>query len=104
MKACEAKDRDAILTSLDNIRSSRLDRFLRRPMKVALELAETLDTREVRMPILAMDKKTMCEIRSYAKPSPLVHRVMQAALLLLGEDEGTTEVRHATLLCLKHFS
>lgn len=90
-EACEAKDRDSILAILDNIRSSRLDRYLRGPMKDALELADALDTREIRMPILAMDKKTMCEIRSYAKPSPLVHRVMQAALLLLGEDEGTTE-------------
>ena len=42
--------------------------------------------------VLAMDKKTMSEIRRYHNPPPMMHRVIQAALLLLGEDEITTSV------------
>ena len=39
-----------------------------------------------------MDAKTMMEIRRYASPPPLVHEVMVAALLLLGDHEELTAV------------
>ena len=39
-----------------------------------------------------MDAKTMLEIRRYASPPPLVHEVMVAALLLLGDNEELTRV------------
>jgi len=55
-------------------------------------LLDELLVKEQKYNILAMDKKTMAEIRSYSKPSPLVHRIMSAALLLMREDEGSTAV------------
>lgn len=44
------------------------------------------------MVILNMDKRTMSEIRSYKNPPDVVHKVMAAALLMLGNDEKQTEV------------
>ena len=41
---------------------------------------------------MKLDKKTIAEIRSYANPPKLVHDVMKASLLLLGDHEGKTKV------------
>ena len=38
-------------------------------------------------------QSTMTEIARYREPPYPVHKVLQAALLLLGEDEQTTEVQ-----------
>jgi len=43
--------------------------------------------------VLDMGRKLMTEIRRYQNPPPAMHRIMQSALLLLGEDEDTTDVR-----------
>lgn len=91
-KKCQERNRERILEFLGEIHKANLEKYLRREIMAALQLTDDLHTRQFKMPILAMDKKTMSEIRHYSKPSPLVHRVMQAALLLLGEDEGTTSV------------
>ena len=40
----------------------------------------------------AMDHAVFAEIRRYHKPHPVVHRIICAALLLLGEHEGKTRV------------
>ena len=42
--------------------------------------------------IMDMDKRTMSEVRRYQTPPVMMHHVMQGALLLLGEDEDTTDV------------
>lgn len=41
---------------------------------------------------LAMDSKTVAEIRRYQNPPKILHKVIQGALLLVGEDEDTTDV------------
>ena len=41
---------------------------------------------------MKLDKTTIAEIRSYANPPKLVHDVMRASLLLLGDHEGKTKV------------
>ena len=41
---------------------------------------------------LRMSKDTLSELRRYSAPPEVVHKVMIAALLLLGEDEHTTQV------------
>ena len=46
----------------------------------------------LQLSVLGMDKNTMGEIRSYSRPPDGVHKVVQAALLLLGDDEYTTDV------------
>lgn len=70
----------------------RVRHFLRQQLDSARRLSDRLRPRENRLPLLAMDKQTMAEIRSYGNPKPIVHRVMQASLLLLGYDEETTAV------------
>ena len=42
--------------------------------------------------ILDFGKPTISEIRSYDHPPRIVHRVIQAALMLLGENESDTSV------------
>ena len=42
--------------------------------------------------ILDFGKLTISEIRSYDHPPRIVHRVIQAALMLLGESENDTSV------------
>ena len=39
-----------------------------------------------------MDRNTMSEVKRYSKPPAGLHPVMQASLLLLGEEEDTTQV------------
>ena len=42
-----------------------------------------------------MDRNTLSEVRRYQKPPKILHEIVKAMLLLLGEDEMTTEVlRH----------
>ena len=47
--------------------------------------------------ILDMDRGAMFELRRYPNPPAGVIKVMQASLLLVGEDEATTEVRGSTM-------
>ena len=42
--------------------------------------------------VLMLDRRTMSEMRSYIRPPKVLHEVLQAALLLLGEDEKTAAV------------
>lgn len=44
--------------------------------------------------ILELNKATMAEIRRYVSPPEEVHQVMKAALLLMEDDEGSTQVKH----------
>ncbi|KAI0210891.1 hypothetical protein LSAT2_004330 [Lamellibrachia satsuma] len=54
---------------------------------------------ELKHDILDMDRKTMSEMRSYNHPPMILHRVLQAALLLLGEDEETTSIWRKCRAC-----
>ena len=70
------------------------DRCFQNEVREARYAVERLDRlHRLHTSILDMDKKTMTEVRRYHKPPPRVHRVMQAALLVLGEDEESTAVR-----------
>jgi hypothetical protein len=106
--ACDLRDRNEIRKVLKEIRSDdqwfsdktggsvnspRVTMYLRKEIESAQNLAESLAISEASPPvILAMDKKTMSELKSYVKPAPLVHRVMQAVFLLFNEDEDKTSV------------
>ena len=56
-------------------------------------LVELLERMPANKNVLDMGRKLMTEIRRYQNPPPAMHRIMQSALLLLGEDEDTTDVR-----------
>jgi len=55
-------------------------------------LVELLERMPASKNVLDMGRKLMTEIRRYQNPPPAMHRIMQSALLLLGEDEDTTDV------------
>ena len=62
-------------------------------MKMARRILEQLRRIErLRHDILALDQKTIAEIKSYSKPPEPVYRVMKATFVLLGEDVETLEV------------
>jgi len=107
-EACENRDLKKIVRWLNFIKRDdykknaegelpanrpRMSAYLRAEIREAEKLASNLAAAETAPPtILAMDKKTMTEIKSYVKPSRVVHDIMQAALLLLNEDEEKTSV------------
>lgn len=47
--------------------------------------------------VVKLDRKTMQELRNYSDPPKLVHRVMKAALLLLGDELKVTTVSLCTV-------
>lgn len=91
LQACGTEDRELIQEAMKRIRQCRVQKFLRAQLNEAQAVLDQLPVPEAALlPILAMDKKTMTELKHYAKPSPIVHRVMQATFLLLGIDEEKT--------------
>ena len=49
------------------------------------------------MCFIVLDRKAMSDVTSYRNPPPSVHAVLQATLLLFGEDEDLTGVGGGTL-------
>ncbi len=47
---------------------------------------------KLQIAVLALDQTTMLELRNYANPPKLVHQVIKATLLLLGDEEKLTKV------------
>jgi hypothetical protein len=90
-QACDARDPDEIRRELNNIRRSGLHAYLQPETREAMYLLETLDRTHNNKTTLDISRKIMTEIRRYHNPPPIMHRVMQAAFLLLGEDEESTE-------------
>ena len=50
--------------------------------------------------ILALDQRTISEIRSYKKPLPAIHDVMAATYIILGYKEKELKVCKSTNLLL----
>ena len=71
---------------------------LRRQLGDLVNQAEALRSRlrrfkRIQHEVLAMDQKTISEIRSYPKPPPAVHAVMMATYMLLGYKEKDLQVK-----------
>jgi len=92
-RACENKDAKAIRYEVDKIRDAGLTKYLQNETREAMYLVELLERMPANKNVLDMGRKLMTEIRRYQNPPPAMHRIMQSALLLLGEDEDTTDVR-----------
>ena len=98
--ACNDRNREQILDCLAKLSMLSFRKYLLKEERDAQDLAEELKRNNHRLPILVMDRKTMAEVSSYAKPKEIVHKVMKGALLLLGEDEGTTAVSQVAIKCV----
>jgi bifunctional DNase/RNase len=93
VQACDQGNRKTILELLQYGARTEMNKFCRLETKHAQKVADELGMKALPIPgMLAMDRKTMTEIKSYSKPSPLVHLVMQAVFLLFDEDEEKTSV------------
>ena len=55
-------------------------------------LEQLIRIEKLRHAILNLDQKTIAELRSYSCPPPVVHRVMEATYLLLGEPDKHLKV------------
>jgi len=95
-RACDNKDAKAIRREVDRIREAGLTKHLQNETREAMYLVELLERMPANKNVLDMGRKLMTEIRRYQNPPPAMHRIMQSALLLLGEDEDTTDVSRRT--------
>ena len=83
------------------VRKGGLERDLREQMTEALALLEKLRKLEqMKRAVLGLSQRVVAEIKSYAKPPPVVHTVMSATFLLLGNSETETKSWQATQVCL----
>ena len=93
-EAMDNKDVEKIYSEVDSINEKKYTKYLQAEMTDATRLAQSLSRKQYQQKIiLDMDQKTISEVRRYHKAPPVLHKVMQGALLLLGEDEGATSVR-----------
>ena len=90
----EEKDTDVISGIIAELEGLGFDKT---PMYHEMATARNVVERKKRLAalkhdVLMMDRRNMSEMRSYNRPPEVLHEVLRAALLLLGEDEETTEV------------
>lgn len=92
-EAMARKDLDLLERALHSASSTSLRRQLGSLMVQAEALRSRLRRfKRLKHEVLAMDQKTISEIRSYPKPPPAVHAVMMATFLLLGNKEKDLQV------------
>ena len=80
-----------------------IDEDLEYPLESDLKEARSLLKKLKRMgkvKPLGMDRIAFAEIKTYSSPSAPLHKVMQAALLLVGENEERTQVDFLTISAL----
>ena len=93
LEAIEARNTKELSKLLKYIEQKRYVSHMPEDVNLARELLRSLDRIEkLRRAILNLDAALIAEIRRYSKPPKLVHEVMVASLLLLGDHEGKTRV------------
>jgi hypothetical protein len=96
-EACDSRDVKQINDVLNEIRRLRFTESLSNEIREARYVKESIAADEQRQrqrgnfTSLKLDRMSLGELRRYHKPSPRLHRVLQGVLLLLGEDEDSTE-------------
>ncbi|ELT97869.1 hypothetical protein CAPTEDRAFT_204392 [Capitella teleta] len=98
IKACNTAD---IRHWLRYIEEKRFVSHMKDDVGLAKELLRSLDRiAKLQKALLNLDSALIAEIRGYAKPPKLVHEVMVASFLLLGDHEGKTrEWKQCQKLC-----
>lgn len=93
-EAKKSNDKDLLKDTIGGIKRSTALPYIRDVVKEAEEVLSSLvpDTNEYGTFITGLDRKALSEMRRYRTPMPIVHCVIKAALLLLGEDEKKTAV------------
>ena len=89
-----SRDIKRLEKAIDKANKSSVKKKLNVQIQMAERVLEQLRKIEkLRHAILALDQKTIAEIKSYKEPPPAVHTVMATTFLLLGDSEKTLKVR-----------
>ena len=92
---------EALEESLHQAKSSKLSNKLQTLIhKAEAEVADLKKLDKHAHDILDMNLVTVTELRNYKTPKPIVHDVMKATFLLLGEREDYLEVKVIVKFCL----
>ena len=92
-EAMAKRDLEGILTSVDAIKTNGFEQDHAQQLLEADKLANKLKRLEkLKKDILALDQRTISEIRSYKKPLPAIHDVMIATYIILGYKEKELKV------------
>ena len=92
-EAMAKRDLEGILTSADAIKTNGFEQDHAQQLLEADKLANKLKRLEkLKKDILALDQRTISEIRSYKKPLPAIHDVMIATYIILGYKEKELKV------------
>ena len=100
-EAMAKRNLEGILTAVDVIKSKGFEQDHAEQLLQADKLANKLKRLEkLKKDILALDQRTISEIRSYKKPLPAIHDVMAATYIILGYKEKELKVCKSTNLLL----
>ncbi|XP_062572358.1 uncharacterized protein LOC134234325 [Saccostrea cucullata] len=89
--AIHFKQLEMLERAVDLVETKRVGRHMYMKLEEAKENIERLKNISKMMhKVLALDQRTIAEIRCYSNPSPEIHAVMKATLLLLGHFEEET--------------
>lgn len=89
----EKRDRSTMSDTLKKIDSLGIRREMTHDIITARNTVARQNTyANAKNTILDFDKATISEIRSYDHPPKILQRVVQAAVMLLGEDERSASV------------
>ncbi|KAL3861103.1 hypothetical protein ACJMK2_007175 [Sinanodonta woodiana] len=92
IEATDEKNYDRLTATIDEVKKKRYEHRLPRELANAMAILDRLKTiQRLLHAIMALDQRTIAEIRGYQSPPPAVHSVMKATLLLLGHFEEETE-------------
>ena len=93
LNAITARDLEALRKAVKTVEHQKYTSRLSDEIETARNLIKSLErVRKLNKALLNMDQTTMLEIKKYANPPKLVHEVILATLLLLGNNEALTKV------------
>ena len=91
--ALHFKQLEMLERAVDLVETKRVTRHMYAKIEEAKETIERLKgISQMMHKVLSLDQRTISEIRGYSNPSPEIHAVMKATLLLLGHFEEETRV------------
>lgn len=92
--AIHFKQLEMLERAVDLVETKRATRHMYAKVMEAKDTIERLKSISKMMhKVLSLDQRTIAEIRGYSNPSPEIHAVMKATLLLLGHYEEETRVK-----------
>lgn len=95
----DSRDVRALRAAIREVEESNfIFAFTSEEVEAAKRLLKSLERIEaLKEAVVKLNQKTMLELRNYSDPPKLVHRVMKAALVLLGDELKVTTVSLCTL-------